>query len=81
MEPGMLFLGMGIISALFGIYYMIQIVNYLSSKGEKINWFLLRLKWFGYMSKYRELTVEETGEVGSYHRLYITSVVISLVFV
>lgn len=81
MEPGTLFLLMGLVSAFFGIYYMIKIVSYLSSKGEKINWFLMRLKWFGYMSKYRELTTQETGEVGPYHRLYIISMLISLVFV
>lgn len=80
MEPGKIFLLFGLVSAFFGIYNMIRIVNYLSSKGVKVNWFLLRLKWFTYMSKYRELTVEETGEVGQFHRGYIISVLCSLVF-
>ncbi|MCK5034778.1 MAG: hypothetical protein KAS73_02715 [Candidatus Sabulitectum sp.] len=80
MELGKIFLLFGLVSAFFGIYNMIRIVNYLSSKGVKINWFLLRLKWFTYMSKYRELTVEETGDVGQFHRDYIISVLCSLVF-
>lgn len=81
MEPGSIFLGLGLVSAVFGIYNMIRIVNYLSSKGVKINFFLLRLKWFGYMSKYRELTLEETGDIGPFHRGYIVSMLISLVLV
>ncbi len=72
-------MGFALLSTLVGIYNMIQIVNYLSSKGVKINWFLLRLKWFFYMSKYRELTVEETGDVGGFHRGYIISMLCSLV--
>ncbi len=80
MELGSIFLLSGLVSAFFGIYNMIRIVNYLSSKGVKINWFLLRLKWFTYMSKYRELTVEETGNVGPFHRGYIISMLCALVF-
>ncbi|MCD4707284.1 MAG: hypothetical protein K8S62_06065 [Candidatus Sabulitectum sp.] len=81
MEPGEVLLGLGIVSAVLGVYCMIQIVRYLSLKGEKINFFLLRLKWFGYMSKYRELTLKETGDVGPFHRGYIVSMLISLVLV
>ncbi|MEA3265611.1 MAG: hypothetical protein U9P42_01530 [Candidatus Fermentibacteria bacterium] len=81
MEPGKIFLLLGLVCAFFGIYNMIRIVNYLSSKGEKTSWFLLRLKWFTYMSRYRELTVEETGYAGEFHRGYIISMLCSLVFV
>ncbi len=81
MDLGVFFLAAGFVSALFGVYCMIRIVNYLSSKGEKVNFFLLRLKWFGYMSKYRELTTSETGEVGPYHKLYIISMLSSLILV
>ena len=81
MTVGYIFLLLGLVSVVFGIYNMIKIVNYLSRKGEKINWFFIRLKWFSYMLKYRELTVEETGEVGPYHRGYIISMLSALVFV
>lgn len=81
MKPGEIFLGLGVISAVFGIYCMTRILAYLSSKGEKISFFLLRLKWLGYMARYRELTVEETGEVGPFHRMYIVSMLAALVFV
>ncbi len=81
MELGKIFLGVGLISAMFGVYYMIRIVDNLSSKGVKINWFLMRLKWFGYVSKYRKLTTEETGEVGPHLRLYFISMLASLVLV
>ena len=81
METGNIFLGLGLVFALAGIYCMVRILNYLSSKGEKINLFLLRLKWLGYMARYRELTVEETGEVGPYHRRYIVSMLTALVLI
>ncbi len=79
MITGKIFLGIGILSAGFSIFYMMQIVNYLSCKGIKINWFLLRLKWFTYMLKYRELTIIETGSIGPYHKAYIISVLCTLV--
>ena len=72
-------LGLALVSVTIGIYNMIQIVSYLRIKGERVNWFLLRLKWFSYMLKYRELTVEETGKVGPYHRGYIISMLVTLV--
>ena len=80
MEPGVILLAMGFVSALLGAFCMIRILNYLSSRGEKVNWFLLRLKWFSYMLRYRELTTQETGEVGQYHRLYIISMLAALLF-
>ena len=76
---GKIIMGLAIVSALITIYCMTRILSYLSSKGEKISWFLLRLKWFSYMSKYRELTVVETGDVGPYHRAYIISAICTLV--
>lgn len=79
MEPGIVLMAMGFVSALLGVFCMIKILMYLSSKGEKVNWFLVRLKWFSYMLKYRELTTQETGEVGPYHRLYIISMLAALV--
>ena len=81
MVMGRIFLGLALVSGLVAIYCMTRILSYLSSKGEKISWFLLRLKWFSYMSKYRELTVVETGDVGPYHRAYIISALCSLVLV
>lgn len=78
---GKVFLGLGLVSATIGIYNMIKILSYLSTKGVKVNWFLMRLRWFSYMLKYRELTVEETGKVGPYHRGYIISMLATLVLV
>ncbi len=79
MVLGKAILGLALVFVTIGIYNMIKIVSYLGTKGVKVNWFLMRLKWFSYMLKYRELTVEETGEVGPYHRGYIISMLITLV--
>ncbi len=63
------------------MYFMVRILVYLRSRGERINWFLLRLQWFRYMSRYRELTIEAEGETGPLLRLYTTSMIIALVLV
>lgn len=79
MMIGKAILGLALVSVTIGFYNMIKIVSYLSRKGVKVNWFLMKLKWFSYMLKYRELTVEETGEVGPYHRGYIISMLAALI--
>ncbi len=81
METGHWILFGGLIAALAGMYFMVRILVYLRSRGERINWFLLRLQWFRYMSRYRELTIEAEGETGPLLRLYTTSMIIALVLV
>jgi len=81
MELGNVFLILGLLSVLPGIYFMTKIVNYLSARGEKVSFFLLRLKWFHYMFRYRQLTIEETGETGPFLRGYITAMLMALVFI
>jgi len=81
MEAGSILFLLALISALSGLYCMVQMLRYLSLKGEKVSIFLLRLKWFNYMSRYRELTVAETGDTGKYHRGYTISMLAALVFV
>ncbi len=70
-----------ILSAAGGIFCMIRIVSYLGSKGERINWFLLRLRWFTYMSRYRELTTEEYGKPGKFLAGYIIFMLAALILV
>lgn len=81
MEMGHWIIFGGFAAALAGVYFMVRILVYLRSRGERINWFLLRLQWFRYMSRYRELTIEAEGETGPLLRLYITSMITALVLV
>ncbi len=80
METGKVLLLLASVSALSGLYCMVRIVRYLSLKGERVSFFLLRFKWFNYMSRYRELSVRETGSVGNFHKGYTISVLLALVF-
>jgi hypothetical protein len=79
MEIGNVFLVLGIASAVPGIYCLIKILTYLSARGERVNFFLLRLKWFHYMERYKQLTTEENGKVGPFLRGYFIAMLIALV--
>lgn len=81
MSTGHLLIGLAVAAAIAGLYCMIRIMMYLNSRGEKVNWFLLRLRWFRYMSRYRELTTEEYGQPGEYLRGYIIFMLSSLILV
>ncbi len=71
----------GFAAALAGVFFMVRILIYLKSRGERVNWLLLRLQWFRHMSRYRELTIEAEGETGPLLRLYITSMITALILV
>jgi hypothetical protein len=80
MKTGAALLILASISALYGLFCMVQMLRYLSLKGEKVSFFLLRLKWFNCMSRYRELTAAENGYTGKHHKGYIISMLAALVF-
>jgi hypothetical protein len=52
---------------LWAVVASIRIVEYLDRRGIRTPWPLLRLYFFRNMSRYREITVRETGRPG---RLY-----------
>lgn len=81
METGTLLISVGAAFALAGTVFMVRIVHYLKSRGERISFFLLRLRWFQYMSRYSELTIKDTGETGSDLKWYRISMVAALLFI
>ena len=54
------------------------ICNYLAKRGEKLNFFLLRLKIISYASKYKSITREESGQTGNLYYWWIISVNLAL---
>ena len=52
----------------------IRIMDYLQKKGEKINWFLIRLLLPSYINKYRKITSEETGQAGPLYFHWIVAI-------
>lgn len=63
-----------------GIVFTIMIVQEVSKRGVKINFFLLRLHLIKYIVQYKQLTRNETGKVGSLYYLCIGSFLAALVF-
>jgi len=57
----------------------IAIIDYLSKRGVKINWILLRLMIIPYVDKYRKLTKKEDGKTGKLYYVWLGSVNLALV--
>ena len=56
------------------VIFSIMIVNEVSKRGVKINFFLLRLYIIKYIHQYRQITKQETGTVGPLYYPCIVSV-------
>ena len=57
----------------------IMIVNEVSKRGIKINFFLLRLYIIKYIHQYKKLTLEESGRVGPLYYPCVISVNLALI--
>ena len=68
-----------LVSAIFGIVFMIMITSFLSKRGIKINYILLRLYIIKYIHQYRKITIEENGKPGNLFYPYIVSMSLALV--
>ena len=68
-----------LVSAIFGIVFMIMITSFLSKRGIKINYIFLRLYIIKYIHQYRKITIEENGKPGNLFYPYIVSMSLALV--
>ena len=62
------------------VIFSIMIVNEVSKRGIKVNFFLLRLYIIKYIHQYRKITKQETGRVGPLYYPCIVSVNLAMVF-
>lgn len=76
-----LFFILAIVSVACGIVASIIIVAFLSKRGIKINYLLLRVLMFKYINQYRRITMEENGKPGPLFYSFITAMSLALVFV
>ena len=74
------FLILAIVCILCGVASSIMITAFLSKRGTKINYLLLRLYVYKYINQYRKITKEENGKVGSLFYSYIVSFILALLF-
>jgi hypothetical protein len=56
-----------------------MIVHEISKRGVKISFVLLRLYLIKYIHQYKQITLKETGKVGSLYYPCIVSVILALV--
>lgn len=77
----MLFFKIALVCAAWGIVSAIAIVSYISRRGQKINYLLLRIMIYKYIHSYSEMTREERGRPGFWFYSYIVSMNLALVFV
>ncbi len=56
----------------------IRIISFLEKRKVKINYFLIRFLMWKYVSQYKDITLEETGSVGSLYSIWTTSAILML---
>jgi len=70
-----------VLAGIFFLAYLIScisIVNFLARRKIKINYWLIRILMIKYANQYRDITLEETGEVGPLFRLWSYSAILML---
>jgi hypothetical protein len=56
----------------------VRIARYVQIRGIKVNYLLLRLMIFKYLSQYREISRNETGRVGPLFYHYVVPLLVAL---
>ena len=71
---------LALVSAICGVVFTFRITTYLSKRGVKINYWLLRLYILKYLRQYRKITIEDTGKPGNLFYGFVISMCLALVF-
>ena len=74
------FFVLAIVFLLCGVVFSVLIISFLSKRGIKINYLLIRIYIYKYVNQYRKITIEETGKVGPLFCPFITSLILALIF-
>ena len=70
---------LAILSILWGVFSSIKITIYLSNRGIKINYFLIKILIIKYANQYRKITKEEDGKTGPWFYSIVGSMYLALV--
>jgi hypothetical protein len=71
---------LALIGVASGVAASIMIASFLSKRGIKINYLFIRLFIFGYVQRYRQITMQESGKPGPLFHLFVISWGLALVF-
>jgi len=74
------FLILAIVCVLCGVVSSIMITAFLSKRGIKINYFLIRIYIIKYTNQYRKITEEESGKAGPLFYSSVVSYILTLIF-
>jgi hypothetical protein len=74
------FAALALVSVALGVIFSMMIVSEVSKRGVKINYFLLRILIFKYVSQYKQLTTKETGRIGPLYYPCVVSYQLALIF-
>ena len=81
MNAFILFMSLAIAAAVIYVVFSMLIVRELQKRNVKINFFFLRLFLLKYANQYKQITLQETGKVGSLFYGWLVSINAALVFV
>ncbi len=81
MSIAAIFIAIAAVSAIWYVVSSILIYHDLVKRGEKLNFLLIRLMLLAWVNRYKKLTVQETGNVGTLYYHWIISVLTLLVSV
>jgi len=79
MSAAYVLMAAGIFFVLFNVVFSIIIVNELSKRKIKVNFFLIRLLIIKYVHQYKTITLQETGKVGNLFYCWVGSINLALV--
>jgi len=68
---------LAVLSTLVSTY---GITSYLEDRGIKISYWNLRSQFWGYLRQYKNMTIENTGLVGSYYYIFLASSSLSVLW-
>jgi hypothetical protein len=74
------FAALALVSVAVGVIFSMMVVGEVSRRGVKINYFLLRILLFKYISQYKQLTTKETGRIGPLYYPCVVSYQLALIF-
>ena len=80
MELGLVLALLAVICALTAVGFGIRIANELRARGLQANPLMVRWMIFRYLSVYRRVTLEETGQVGPLYHACSTASSLAAVF-
>ena len=67
-----------VLAAAWGVVTSIRICRFLELRGQEVNFILVRLLLFEYVSKYRRITRAERGTPGPLYAQFVASWLIAL---